>query len=85
MEYHTPHKTVIMKIAGKSAGSLVLDYTHVPLVISQHYTLSAKVTFFAFCLSNSVISFRFTSPLNPSLSLKSQFFPFFKAKCEQSE
>lgn len=49
-------------------------------------SLATKVTFFAFCLSNSVISFSlyFTSH-TPSSPRKSQFFHFFTAKGEQAE
>lgn len=79
MEYHTPHKTVVMKMAGKSAGSLVLELykalynmllsSSLPIIIFR-----LEVTFFSFSLPNSVISFHFISLLNPSLSQKSQFF-----------
>lgn len=58
---------------------------HVPLFFATHCILQSKVTFCQFCLPNSVISFHFTSSLNPSSFLKDTVFPFFTVKGEQSE
>lgn len=91
MEYHTLHKTALMKMAGKSAGSLVPEHSliqHVPLFFSIHYILLLEVTFFLFCPPNSVISFHLLflalAFLNLSFSLKPHLPIFPQPRCEVS-
>lgn len=73
------------EICGQPCSRIIHSPTCVPLFSSPHYILETKVTFFPFCLPNSVISFHFASPLNSSLSLKSLFFFHFSLSKVNSE
>lgn len=92
MEYHTLHKTVVMKMAGKSAGSLVLELYTALCNVFLASSLTVIYIFFSlkspsFCSASLILSSVFTLLLVSILHHPERHtFSISPAvKCEESE